>query len=205
MKPLGYSLFQLTAGPPMHEAGGRLFVDVSRQLASPAVRAGLLHMIATGDPLTGDALKTVIDREFIATEADGAPAGPPPGAAAPEPIATDPAIVEELIAHNEASVAALARGIQGKTGAALLDFILVDIPEMKRVLFDPRSYGAFVGRLIAPSFVLSAMAPVVYAFVIERAGQAGALWLSAAVAACVLAAALVLKLRFGSATTPSAR
>jgi len=73
------------------------------------------------------------------------------------------------------------------------------------VLFDPRSYGAFVGRLIAPSFVLSAMAPVVYAFVIERAGQAGALWLSAAVAACVLAAALVLKLRFGSATTPSAR
>lgn len=35
MKPLGYSMWQLTAMVPMHEAGGRLFVDVTRRLASP--------------------------------------------------------------------------------------------------------------------------------------------------------------------------
>ncbi|MCC2629816.1 MAG: Phosphoenolpyruvate synthase, partial [Thermomicrobiales bacterium] len=38
LKPLGLSLFQLTAGRPMDEAGGRLFVDVTQILASPASR-----------------------------------------------------------------------------------------------------------------------------------------------------------------------
>src|SRR5207247_9478940 len=33
MKPLGISLWQLTAGRPMYEAGGRLFVNVARALA----------------------------------------------------------------------------------------------------------------------------------------------------------------------------
>src|SRR5207247_1223240 len=41
MKPLGLSLWQLTALRPMYEAGGRLFVDVARALGSPTRRAGL--------------------------------------------------------------------------------------------------------------------------------------------------------------------
>ena len=45
MKPLGLSLWQLTTPPPMDEAGGRLFVDVTQRLASPASRAGLLEVI----------------------------------------------------------------------------------------------------------------------------------------------------------------
>ncbi len=49
MKPLGLSFFQLTARPRMYEAGGRLFVDVSEHLASPASRAGLLDL--AGDPI----------------------------------------------------------------------------------------------------------------------------------------------------------
>src|SRR6266851_3732539 len=42
MKPLGLSLWQLTTPRPMYVAGGRLFVDVARDLASPASRARLL-------------------------------------------------------------------------------------------------------------------------------------------------------------------
>ena len=56
MKPLGLSFWQLTTPRPMHEAGGRLFVDVTSDLASPASRAGLLEVIGRSDPLTGDAL-----------------------------------------------------------------------------------------------------------------------------------------------------
>ncbi|MYT24092.1 phosphoenolpyruvate synthase, partial [Streptomyces sp. SID7760] len=63
MKPLGYSMWQLTAMVEMHEAGGRLFVDVTRRLASPASRAGLLDAMGKGDPLIRDALETVLDRE----------------------------------------------------------------------------------------------------------------------------------------------
>src|SRR4029453_8359296 len=39
MKPLGISFWKLTALRPMHDAGGRLFVDVTEALASPATRA----------------------------------------------------------------------------------------------------------------------------------------------------------------------
>src|SRR5712692_5729740 len=97
MKPLGISVWQLTAGRPMYEAGGRLFVDVTRGLASPASRAGLLAVMGKGDPLIGDALQTILERgDFIPfvsdEEAGGAPAG-----GAPATIETDPAIVAELI------------------------------------------------------------------------------------------------------------
>src|ERR671930_868826 len=62
MKPLGLSLFQLTALPRMYEAGGRLFVDVTRRPASPKSRAGLLELIGKSDPLIGDALETLLAR-----------------------------------------------------------------------------------------------------------------------------------------------
>lgn len=64
------------------------------------------------------------------------------------------------------------------------------------VLFDHRSYGAFVGGLLVPSFALSAAAPVAYAWVIERFGAGGALHLSLMLAAATLAASLVLQQRF---------
>src|SRR5215831_13517932 len=47
MKPLGISVWQLTAGRPMFTAGGRLFVDVTKELGSPAIRAGLLKALGT--------------------------------------------------------------------------------------------------------------------------------------------------------------
>ena len=49
MKPLGLSVWQLTTRRPMAEAGGRLFVDVTQMLGSPASRAGLVT--AWGDPI----------------------------------------------------------------------------------------------------------------------------------------------------------
>jgi phosphoenolpyruvate synthase/pyruvate phosphate dikinase len=149
MKPLGLSLFQLTALPRMYEAGGRLFVDVAQRLASPTSRAAVLGALGKGDPLIGDALETILERgDFIASLPDAVPAGPPPGGA-PAPIETDPAIVTELIGHNEASVADLKRDIRGKSGAALIDFILADIGELKRILFDPRSHQVFMGAMEA--------------------------------------------------------
>jgi hypothetical protein len=65
------------------------------------------------------------------------------------------------------------------------------------VLFEPGAYGSVVGRLLAPSFVVAALAPLAYAVIIENFGDSAAFVLSAAVAALVLAAAVVLRLRFG--------
>ncbi|WP_256862629.1 rifamycin-inactivating phosphotransferase [Microbispora sp. GKU 823] len=138
MKPLGLSLWQLTTPRPMHEAGGRLFVDVAPVLATSAGRARLLGTFGNSDPLVRDALQTVLDRGFVRALPDEGP-GPAPAGGAPAPIETDPAIVTELIRHSQESVATLRREIQGLSGPALLDFILADIAELKRILFDPRS------------------------------------------------------------------
>jgi rifampicin phosphotransferase len=149
MKPLGLSVWQLTAMALMHEAGGRLFVDVTRRLASPASRAGLLDVVGRGDPLIRAALETVLDRgDFIPTLPDGGPGGPPVrGASAP--IETDPAIVTELIERSQASIAALRRDIRTKTGPALFDFLLEAFQEHKRVLSDPLSMQAIMAGMEA--------------------------------------------------------
>jgi pyruvate,water dikinase len=72
------------------------------------------------------------------------PAGPPPS-----PIATDPAIVAELIARTRESLAAVKLDIRTKSGTALLDFILADIQELKRILFDPQSHQVVMAGMEA--------------------------------------------------------
>jgi MFS family permease len=64
------------------------------------------------------------------------------------------------------------------------------------VLFDHKTYGAFVGKLLVPSFLLSAGAPVVYALIIEKFGEMAALHLSGGLALVIFTASIVLKVKF---------
>ncbi|SNS67663.1 pyruvate, water dikinase [Asanoa hainanensis] len=147
MKPLGWSMWQLTAMAPMIESGGRLWVDATRVLSTPAGRAGFLAMAGRTDPLTRDALETVLDRgDFVPTLPDAAP---PQGPGQREPIANDPAIVTELVDRSEASLAALKRDIATKTGPALFEFLLEAFGEHKRVLADPLSIQAIMAGMEA--------------------------------------------------------
>ena len=149
MKPLGLSFWQMTTPRPMHVAGGRLFVDVAADLASPARRAGLLEVFGKSDPLIGDALETILERDhFIPTLGDESPGSAPDGGV-PAPIETDPAIVTGLIERSEASIATLKSEIHGKSGSALFDFIQADLQELKRILFDPRSHQVFMSAMEA--------------------------------------------------------
>jgi pyruvate,water dikinase len=149
MKPLGLSLWQLTTPRPMFDAGGRLFVDVTQELASPASRARLLGLVGRSDPLIGDALQTILERDdFIRPLPDDSPSATPTGEA-PTTIETDPAIVVELIGRTQASIAAAARDIRAKSGSTLLDFILADIQELRRILFDPQSYQVIMAGMEA--------------------------------------------------------
>jgi len=149
MKPLGLSFWQLTTPRPMREAAGRLFVDVTRRLASPATRAGLLNVLGRSDPLIGDALQTIVDRgDFLPAPEDEGPGEMlvPPAQA---PVEPDPAIVAELIAISEASIAECKRQIRTKSGPALFEFILADIEELKRVLFNPQSLQLIMAAMEA--------------------------------------------------------
>lgn len=149
MKPLGLSMWQSTAMVAMPEAGGRLFVDVTRRLASPTSRAALLDLMGRGDPLVRDALETVLERDgFVPTLPDTAPGGPPAGAAS-APVEADPAIVPELIERSRASVAALQREVASQSGPALFDFLLEAFQEHKRVLGDPLNFRAIMAGMEA--------------------------------------------------------
>ncbi len=152
MKALGRSLFQLTALRPMHEAGGRLFVDVAGDLASPVAGAAVVGALGKSDPLIGDALETVLERGFIQQSADGESSVPAILRAA-APLEPDPAIVSELIARNEASLSALRREISTRSGAELVEFILADIPELKRLLSDPDSSQVIRAVMSAASWL----------------------------------------------------
>ncbi len=149
MKPLGLSFWQLTTPRSMSEAGGRLFVDVTQALGSPTTRDGLLEALGRSDPLIRDALRTVLERgDFIPTLPDTG-SGLTPAGTASAAIATDPTTVAELIEHSETSLAALTRDIRTKSGSALVDFILEDILELKRILFDPLSHQVFMSAMEA--------------------------------------------------------
>ncbi|HEX6608281.1 MAG TPA: phosphoenolpyruvate synthase, partial [Chloroflexia bacterium] len=161
IKPLGLSFFLLTTPAPMRPAGGRLFVDVTRLLASPAGRASLLAGMGRHDPLLKDALETLIERgDFIKplpTDETGAGPARSPRTVSPASFDPqteyDPRIVADLIAHSQASIAELKRQIATKSGSDLLDFILEDIQQLRTLLFDPRSSEVFMTAMNASAWL----------------------------------------------------
>lgn len=161
MKPLGLSFFLLTTPAPMRKAGGRLFVDVTPMLASPVSRESVLNTLGQSDPLIKDALTTVIKRgDFIKSlPIDTQELSPSksdkgiPSAGFQAPIEYDPSIVHDLIQHSQTSIEALKQNIQMKSGSDLFDFILEDIQQLKKNLFDPQSLGVIMTAMNASIWI----------------------------------------------------
>ncbi|HEU5148067.1 MAG TPA: PEP-utilizing enzyme, partial [Chryseosolibacter sp.] len=65
----------------------------------------------------------------------------------------DPAIVIELMRRTEVSLDELRKKIETKSGSALFDFILADIHELKRLLFDPQSFAVFKSAMDASAWI----------------------------------------------------
>ena len=72
-------------------------------------------------------------------------------APAPQPAPVTPGVPAFAI-NSFAELVALAsdkRDIQTKSVAALFNFILADLPELKRILFDPQSHQVFMTAIEA--------------------------------------------------------
>ena len=165
MKPLGLSFYLLVTPAPMRTAGGRLFVDITASLASPASRQVMINALGKSDPLIRDALTTIVDREgFIRTvlSADKQVSGSakvnhgvwssrPPIES--DPLLDNPEIVFDLIKRSETSIVRLKENIRYKSGSDLLDFIQEDIQELKRVLFDPESGRVIFAAMDATAWI----------------------------------------------------
>jgi len=66
------------------------------------------------------------------------------------------------------------------------------------VLFDPATYGAYVGKLLVPGFLFSAASPLLFAFVVERFGERAAIGVCCGMALVALASAALLRRRGGT-------
>ena len=160
MKPLGISFWQLTSGRPMFAAGGRMFVDVAPDLASPVRRNMLVNVLGRSDPLIKDALTTILEREDFIQLLPDDPQGQIPGSSkAPAPAnyqtlkEYDPSIVAELIDRSQTSLEVLKQDIQTRSGPDLFDLILEDIQQLKRRLADPQSFGVIMTGMNASSWL----------------------------------------------------
>ncbi|MBC1558682.1 phosphoenolpyruvate synthase [Listeria booriae] len=153
IKPLGLAFYLLITPAPMRIAGGRLFVDITPNLAAPASREILINGIGQSDPLMKDAIETIVAREgFIETNTTEE-ARPIPTPSADKPIENIPEIATSLIANNEASLAKLKQTIQTKSGSAVFDLILEDIPEFKRVLFNADNLRVLLSAMNAATWL----------------------------------------------------
>ena len=161
LRPLGLSFFQLTAVRPMDTAGGRLFVDITQDLASPAKRDIIVNVLGKSDPLLQNALRTILERgDFITTlpnEVKEQSATDRNRGASPAGFHTlndyDPQVVSDLIKSSQTSIDELRRNIQTKSGSDLFDFIREDIKALRKSLSDPQSLGVIMTAMNASSWI----------------------------------------------------
>jgi pyruvate,water dikinase len=161
MKPLGLSFFLLTTRAPMRIAGGRLFVDITQHLVSPASRKAAIDTLGQSDPLLKDALMTIVEREdFIkAFPDDGKEQSSSnsnrvvSASGFRTQIENDPTIVADLIKSNQTSIEELRQIIQTKSGSDLFDFILEDIQRLQEHLFNPQSHSVIMAAMDASSWI----------------------------------------------------
>ncbi|WP_312469581.1 phosphoenolpyruvate synthase [Neobacillus sp.] len=156
INPLGLSFFLLTTPAPMRKAGGRLFVDVTHQLASPVSRNILLNAMGQHDPLMKDALMNTIGRGDYIKSLPNDNKEPSPTRGNTDMLAqieNNPSIVSDLIKRSQTSIEELKQNIQTKSGIDLFDFILEDIQELKKILFDPQSSAVFMAAIYASTWI----------------------------------------------------
>jgi pyruvate,water dikinase len=160
MKPLGLSLWQLTAARPMFQAGGRLFVDVAPMLASPVSRKTILDVMGEHDPLISDALVTLTERsdfvKFFSSDKEESPViKSSKGKSSVDILAqieNDPAVAAELIRCSEKAIDELKQNIQTKAGTDLFDFILED-GRSRRNLLTAQNLAAIVAAVDASAWI----------------------------------------------------
>ena len=169
MKPLGMSFFPIwlkkITSDPMVDAGGRMFLDVSYELASKMassifVKGGL----GSTDTLIQKALINVLKRkDYIKILARGKTTMGLSGGSMGQMVSgliqsrkiereNDAELIHKIIAKHNAQVHDLETRINGKMGANLFDFILQDMDEAyKSIVLD--NYSVAIAGIFASGWL----------------------------------------------------
>lgn len=163
IRPLGISFLSLSDFPFSQsvQAGGRLFVDITHDLASRIGRKLLISLVGKSDFLMQNALSNLIKRKgFINTLPHGKRAATSGSMYLPiiwpsikTYLANDPTLIPKLIRRYETSIRILRERISSLSGVALFDYILRDQKELKAVMYDPPGMGALVVGVYASDWL----------------------------------------------------
>jgi rifampicin phosphotransferase len=99
---------------------------------------------------------TVVEREDFIKSLPNDKKAPSPSRNNPDMLAeieNDPTIVSDLIKSSQTSIEKLKENIQTKSGADLFDFILEDLQELKKILFNPQSSRVIMAAMDASSWI----------------------------------------------------
>lgn len=148
--PLGMSVLDLAAMFPMERAGGRLFVDITQDLATASGRRIVMQKVDGFDPIMAGAVRELLTRQDYlqglprgkGTLSQGANWLPWLTQAYRIYRTNDPALLDQLNKRREDELHAIESELQSLSGDAVFDFILNDRPNLKAVVFDPVCFGA---------------------------------------------------------------
>jgi pyruvate,water dikinase len=154
IRPLGISIFEfLHSDKTLHKAGGRLFIDWTHDLATPAGRQIAMGALGRNDPLIANAIRSLTQRpDFLERLPQGKSVIPRAIAGRSRAMnlriarifrRNDPAVLQHLMDQSEASIRELRERIANCSGDELFALIVQDLQQMK-VLRDPRGLAAII-------------------------------------------------------------
>ncbi|MCP3738058.1 phosphoenolpyruvate synthase [Rossellomorea sp. BNER] len=163
MKPLGISFFSFLSNSELNTAGGRLFFDLSHDLASPIGRKLILTTMGKNDPLVHNVISSLMERkDFI----KALPKGKRMLTLGSEELTwslpvkaiqayrkNDIAIVQQLISESQESLKEVEQTIESFSGEELFDFIEQDHKQLKELLYDQQSLGVIMVGVYAVNWL----------------------------------------------------
>ncbi|WP_394119879.1 phosphoenolpyruvate synthase [Planococcus donghaensis] len=160
INPLGMSFFVFLSDYNLAQAGGRLFMDLSPELASVTGRAIIVSSLGSNDPLMKDALTNFMKRK------PPFPKGKRMYKLGNElftwrfPVEllklyrkNDRRLASQLINYNEASIRSLEWRIQTVSGDGLFEFIEEDQKQLKKEIYNQESFGAIMVGIYAVNWL----------------------------------------------------
>lgn len=165
MKPLGLSCFQYSGGDGtlMVQAGGRIFIDLSHDMASTFGRTLMVAAMGKVDPLIDSALKNLTKRkEFIKSLSRGKRflsmgSGYFSWALVTQFIKVyrsgDAGVVPALMRKNEAAIEELEKKFTALSGDELFAAADVELKQLIKVIGDPQGMGSIWTGTLAVSWV----------------------------------------------------
>lgn len=164
IKPLGMSCLRFLTDMPLIDIGGRLFLDITHDMASPFGRMIALRTVGKNDPLTQAAIDRLVKRKDFIKALPHGKRMMTKGITWDFLIQTikiyrknDPAIVQQLIADNESSIEQVRQKIANQSGEELFTFILEDYKRMAEEIYHPRSMGAIMVGIFAAYWINNKM------------------------------------------------